>query len=256
MHFCQFFLNLFFLNRIVNERKRSVDSNIREKKQHIRRDHSDEVITNTIREMIADKRFEEEMRITESSLSRQLGVSRTPVRTALKILHSEGLLVKLEGRGYLTKQLSSDAPHQVAETRGVLEGLAAQQLARAGLSALNRDRLNKSIEATGSIINRGLVDDDAIEAFSVANLIFHRTIMRGCDNPFIEDCLQRLKAVPNENTWEVVGSNQVRWSLNRIIVSHSQHLIIKHAIEAGDGARAFNMMREHSGDQTKFQKLF
>ena len=218
--------------------------------------NSEEAIAGSIREMIAGNRFDEEERITESDLSRRLGASRTPVRMALKLLHAEGLLIKLDGRGYCARQFSNDALQQATETRGVLEGLAAQRLAQIGLSALNRERLDKSVEATAAIINRGVADNEAIEAFSVANLIFHRTIMRGNDNPFIEDCLRRLKMVPNGGVGDVMKSGRVNWSLNRIIVSHSQHLIIKTAIEMGDGARAFNMMREHSSAPLEYHALF
>ena len=221
-----------------------------------RQDNSDEAVANAIRDMITDNRFDEQERITESDLSRKLGASRTPVRMALKLLHAEGLLTKLDGRGYRARQFSEEALLQATEVRGVLEGLAAQRLARTGLSSLNRERLDRSGEATAAIITRGIVDKEAIEAFAVANLIFHRTIMQGSDNPFIEDCLRRLKVMPDSGVGEVLGGDRVTWSLNRIIVSHSQHLIIKKAIEAGDGARAFNMMREHSSAPAEYHELF
>ncbi len=221
-----------------------------------RQDNSDEAVANAIRDMITDNRFDEQERITESDLSRKLGASRTPVRMALKLLHAEGLLTKLDGRGYRARQFSEEALLQATEVRGVLEGLAAQRLARTGLSSLNRERLDRSVEATAAIITRGIVDKEAIEAFAVANLIFHRTIMQGSDNPFIEDCLRRLKVMPDSGVGEVLGGDRVTWSLNRIIVSHSQHLIIKKAIEAGDGARAFNMMREHSSAPAEHHELF
>ena len=221
-----------------------------------RHDNSDDAMVETIREMITDNLFGEQERNTESSLSRRLGASRTPVRMALKLLHAEGLLIKLDGRGYRARQFSSDALLHATEVRGVLEGLAAQRLARSGLSSLNRERLDRSVEATASIINRGIIDNEAIEAFAVANLIFHRTIMQGSDNPFIEDCLRRLNVMPDSGVGEVLAGDRVSWSLNRIIVSHSQHLIIKKAIEAGDGARAFNMMREHSSAPVEYHELF
>ena len=221
-----------------------------------RQDNSDEAVANAIRDMITDNRFDEQERITESDLSRKLGASRTPVRMALKLLHAEGLLTKLDGRGYRARQFSEEALLQATEVRGVLEGLAAQRLARTGLSSLNRERLDRSVEATAAIITRGIVDKEAIEAFAVANLIFHRTIMQGSDNPFIEDCLRRLKVMPDSGVGEVLGGDRVTWSLNRIIVSHSQHLIIKKVIEAGDGARAFNMMREHSSAPAEYHELF
>jgi len=218
--------------------------------------HGEEIVADTIRQMLAANRFEAEERITESSLSRQLGVSRTPVRMALKLLHAEGLLTKLEGRGYQPREFGEGALRQATEVRGVLEGLAAERLARTGLSSLNRERLDRSVEATASVISRGIVDDEAIEAFSVANLIFHRTIMQGGDNPFVEDCLRRLRVMPDGGVGEVLGADRVSWSLNRIIVSHSQHLIIKRAIETGDSARAFAMMREHSSAPVEYHELF
>jgi GntR family transcriptional regulator of vanillate catabolism len=221
-----------------------------------RQNNSDEAVADAIREMITDNAFDEHERITESDLSRRLGASRTPVRMALKLLHAEGLLTKLEGRGYQARQFSEEAHLHATEVRGVLEGLAAQRLARIGLSSLNRERLDKSVEATASIIRRGLIDNEAIEAFAVANLIFHRTIMQGSDNPFIEDCLRRLNVMPDSGVGEVLGRDRVSWSLNRIIVSHSQHLIIKKAIEAGDGGRAFAMMREHSSASAEYHELF
>ena len=221
-----------------------------------RADNSDEAVAHAIRDLIIDKAFGEQERITESDLSRRLGASRTPVRMALKLLHAEGLLTKLEGRGYRARQFGNEALLQATKVRGVLEGLAAEHLARSGLSSLNRERLDKSVEATRAIIGRGIIDNEAIEAFAVANLIFHRTIMQGSDNPFIEDCQRRLKVIPDGGVGDVLGSDSVSWSLNRIIISHSQHLIIKKAIESGDGARAFNMMREHSSAPVEYHELF
>ena len=240
----------------VAESETHGDKVLRQAAEMERQDNSDEAVANTIREMITENAFAEHERITESDLSRKLGASRTPVRMALKLLHAEGLLTKLEGRGYRARQFSDEALLQATEVRGVLEGLAAQRLARTGLSALNRERLDKSVEATAAIIGRGIIDNEAIEAFAVANLIFHRTIMQGSDNPFVEDCLRRLKVMPDSGVGEVLGSDRVSWSLNRVIVSHSQHLIIKKAIEAGDGARAFNMMREHSSAPAEYHELF
>lgn len=212
-------------------------------------DNSDESISIAIRKMISNNEFGEHEKITESELGRKLGASRTPVRMALKLLHSEGLLTKSDGRGYLARQFSEESMLHAAEVRGVLEGLAAQRMARSGLSSLNRERLEKSVDATATIINRGIIDKEAIEAFKVANLIFHRTIIQGCDNAFVEDSLRRLQIMLHNDTVEML-------SLNSIIVSHSQHLVIKKSIESGDGGRAFNMMREHVNASTDNQETF
>ena len=72
--------------------------------QGTRQINSEEAVADAIRRMIVESVFDEDERITESSLSRKLGASRTPVRMALKLLHAEGLLIKLEGRGYKATQ--------------------------------------------------------------------------------------------------------------------------------------------------------
>lgn len=221
-----------------------------------RHGHSEEAVAESIRALLAAGHYALEERITESDVSRQLGVSRTPVRVALKILHAEGLLTKRDGRGYHAREFGDDALRQANEVRGVLEALSAEQMARSGLTSLNRERLEKSLEATAAIIANGIVNTGAIEAFRVANLIFHRTIMQGGDNPFIDDCLRRLKVLPESGVGEVLSQDQVTWSLNRIIVSHSQHLIIKTAIETGNPSRAFAMMREHSSTPLEYHKIF
>ena len=220
------------------------------------RPHNEETVANALRDMLGSRHFAAEDRITESDISRQLGVSRTPVRMALKLLHAEGLLIKLEGRGYMPRHFGDNALHDATEVRGVLEALAAERMARTGLSSINRERLEKSLEATAAIVANGVVDDNAIEAFRVANLIFHRTIMQGADNPFIEDCLRRLQIMPDSGIGEVLPSDRVTWSLNRIVISHSQHVIIKTAIEKGDAGRAFAMMREHSSAPAEYHELF
>ena len=221
-----------------------------------RHPNNEDAVADAIRELLSSGQIDMGNRITESDLSRRLGVSRTPVRMALKLLHAEGLLTKLEGRGYLPREFGMDAPRKATEARGVLEALAAEHMTRIGLSSLNRERLEKSLEATAAIIAHDSINDSVIEAFRVANLIFHRTIMQGSDNPFIEDCLRRLNIIPNSGVGEVIAADQVNWSLNRIIVSHSQHLIIKKAIETGDAGRAFSMMREHSSASQEYHELF
>ena len=67
---------------------------------------TDETITEKIRQMLVNGAFDAETTITETNLSRKLGVSRTPVRTALKVLAAEGFLTARDGRGYIARAFS------------------------------------------------------------------------------------------------------------------------------------------------------
>lgn len=217
---------------------------------------SDDRITDILRDMIANGRFEESDKLTESGLSRLLGLSRTPVRAALKVLAAEGVLSKLPGRGYHLRKFSEhDRSHALA-VRAILEALAAERLATIGLDDQNRQRLEKSLTMTETVVRRGILDDESVEAFAVANMIFHRTIMSASGNPFILDCISRLAVLPNAQLGAVHPLAVAHPSMERLAVSHQQHIIIKQAIEKKETGRAFAIMREHIGYSDEYHQLF
>ena len=220
------------------------------------RQNSDQRVIETIREMIAAGQLDAFEKLTESSISRQLGLSRTPVRAALKVLAAEGLLSKLAGRGYQVRRFTEQDHAAALDVRAILEALAAEQLARQGLDAQNKQRLEKSLAMTDTVVRRGLVDDESVEAFSVANLIFHRTIMSAAGNQFIPDCIGRLAVLPDAGLGAVHSLNGKYPTLERLAVSHQQHIIIAQAIERGEEGRAFAMMREHIGGSAQYHQLF
>lgn len=66
-------------------------------------------IYQTVRAMAAAFEFKPEQRINESELSKNLGISRTPLREALNRLVAEGLLTAQEGRGFFLPFARTDA---------------------------------------------------------------------------------------------------------------------------------------------------
>ena len=94
----------------------------------------------SLRRMIAEGVIRPGERITEVATAASLGVSRMPVRTALRALEAEGLVTKLGGRGYAARAITASEIHGAIEVRGVLEGLAARRIAVQGLSSLDEQR--------------------------------------------------------------------------------------------------------------------
>jgi len=92
-------------------------------------------VLSTLRQMIISGELEAGQRIAEIPTADRLGVSRTPVRIAFRALEQEGLLIKLERRGYRVRQVTQGEVAGAIEVRGVLEGLAALQAAERGLTA-------------------------------------------------------------------------------------------------------------------------
>ncbi len=89
-----------------------------------RRTLHDEVVTR-VRDMIIEGELETGSRINESDLGRRLGVSRTPLREALKTLAGEGLIELVPARGALVRRFGLDDVRHMLETIKALEGCAA-----------------------------------------------------------------------------------------------------------------------------------
>ena len=85
-----------------------------------------EQIADRLRDMILDGDYEPGERLQEKELSERFGVSRTPLREALKILSSEGWITHAPNRGATITRLSDDELAETYPLMGALEGLAGE----------------------------------------------------------------------------------------------------------------------------------
>jgi len=83
-------------------------------------------VSEALRDDIQDGRYAPGDRVTELEVAERLGVSRTPVREALRRLESEGLLVSLPWRGVVVAELDRAQVLELYAMREVLEGTAAR----------------------------------------------------------------------------------------------------------------------------------
>ena len=105
-----------------------------------------------LREMILSGKFPPGQRLAEVRIAEMLGVSRTPVRSALATLAREGLVVPGRGlRGFQVRTVTLKEVLDATELRGVLEGVAARQVAEAGASPALFEQLEDSIAASSVI---------------------------------------------------------------------------------------------------------
>jgi len=84
-------------------------------------------VTSRLRNLIVESQIKPGERVPELEISRDLGVSRTPIREALKVLASEGLVELLPLRGAVVKNFSSKDAADMLEVMGLIESFAAQK---------------------------------------------------------------------------------------------------------------------------------
>ncbi len=139
-----------------------------------------ETIADTIAQAIADRNLNPGERIVEVALAERLNVSRVPVREALKILSTQGVLQ--EGRqSYEVPPLNEETTKQVKEARTMLETLLlrdAIQAWRAGEATLD------GLDAALARMQAAAKVKDADE-FRRSDLAFHREISRAAGNEIV-----------------------------------------------------------------------
>ena len=114
--------------------------------------------------------FNQGQRLTEEYLARQLGVSRTPVREALHRLESEGLIKKLETRGFCIPRDSREEMEDLFDIRAALEGYAIRLVCKC-ISDETVAQLNGFIEKAEDALR----SNNTAEIFEY-NTQFHDTI--------------------------------------------------------------------------------
>ncbi|MDY0918629.1 GntR family transcriptional regulator [Pseudomonas viridiflava] len=211
----------------------------------------------SLRKMIASGELAAGERLMEVPTAERFGVSRMPVRMAFRTLEQEGLLVPFGGRGF---QVRSISPHEIAgavEVRGVLEGLAARQMAEIGVSQQARYELETCLVQGDALFAKGFVTEDDLEVYHDLNMRLHRVIVEGSGNPAIADALARNDHLPFASvTALAVDRNDLVREFRRFNFAHMQHHAVVDALINGQSARAEAIMREHANATLRYAEVF
>lgn len=207
----------------------------------------DSRVAQRIRELIVEGVLPPGSRVAEAAIAARLGVSRTPVRSALPALASEGLLEPAGKRGYAVRNFTVEDSFRATEIRCVLEGYAAREL------AAREDRwpiiaaLRETLRDGDAIFAKGFVVKDDENAYADMNREFHDLIVNGAQDPLLSDLIHRVYSVPFVAP-NVVAFNRIPLDeIYPILMSgNHQHHAIVDAIEDGQADLAETLMRGHS----------
>jgi DNA-binding GntR family transcriptional regulator len=192
-----------------------------------------------IREQILTGQLPPGSQIKEEILADLCGVSRTPVRDAIKQLELEYLVRRVSQRTFVCEWSHSDAV-DLFSLRAVLEGYAAGRAAERRTTAI-LDSLRHHHAAIGSALDSetpGATHFD-IESFIIGNRQFHRTIFEAAGSPRLTETMQKLIVQPT------VLRTAFTYAHSDAMQSHYQHADLIDAIEKGDSIWARAVMTAH-----------
>lgn len=160
----------------------------------------------------------------------ELRMSPTPIREALRLLQSEGLVVHHVHRGMAVAKYSPDDAVEIYALRAVLEPMAAGFAAARATPEQTRELRRLHVE-----LGAAVADPNRTDAAEL-NAAWHRAISNASESHYVQEFIARL--------WQAIPVRAV-WLTGRATLSLSQHEAVTRAIEAGHSEAARAAMLEH-----------
>ncbi|MEW6257557.1 MAG: GntR family transcriptional regulator [Pseudomonadota bacterium] len=193
-----------------------------------------------LRQAVLDGVFAPGSRINEVHLSRDLNLSRTPVRAALQMLAGEGLLNHLPNRGFTVREVRLSEIVEAYEMRALAEGLAARLAAEQGLSDATRRTIEEALAAGDRALSDGDAREERRAAYSRTNRMFHHAILDAGGSQLVRDVVRLCQRIPQASAHNVVA-----FDLADVRRRHEEHHAIYAALLDRDVGAAEALMRAH-----------
>ncbi len=170
---------------------------------------------------------------SESAISKQLGISRTPLRTALQQLEKEGLIIRLPQRGFYVYEFKEKDIEELFAIRKAIEGYAVEHIAKTRAEAdLKKARQHLSAQEDAR-------QSDDYSIFIREDRKFHENLVKALDNKRLVMIYSDLR-----QSIELIGLKRFKMNSQRN-QSISEHKAIMKAIENGDPLAAREAVYNH-----------
>ncbi len=167
-------------------------------------------------------------RLVEEELTREFGISRTPVRDALRRLEGEELIEPLPKRGFQVRQLDNEAVNELYNCRTRIELLALES----AIKRLSPDELHA--------LKRELQEDNSLETSLAVDEKFHFLIARCCDNRYLRQILEKLIR-------QTAPFRAHRNYSTRVEELNAERITVLNSLLAGDYESAARLLEQHIG---------
>lgn len=187
-----------------------------------------------IKGLILEREVRPGQQLVEAKLAERLGMSRTPIRAALSRLEQEGLVATVAGKGAFVEIISPMDVAEIYSIREVIEGLAAQILAR------------RITQREAAVLQELAIKADDPAATISDDLAFHSAIIEMCDSPRIKTvvdslCLHAL--IYDERTGKLKCNGDIPIAGEEWVPD--AHRTLAKKITSGDPSEAEEAARRH-----------
>lgn len=189
-------------------------------------------VTTKLRELILKGEFKMGERLMQEEWAQKLGVSRMPLREALRQLEVEGLVRIEPRRGAVVTPVSTEDIEEIYQLRALLEGEAVVK----SLPFLDEE----TIQELETIYNKMLqlkADETDMEAYMKLNTEFHRIIREGCPWRRIQGFIETL--------WKGIPPYTPSLLANHLPESHKEHGLMLQYIQEKDAEKLKQVTIKH-----------
>lgn len=172
--------------------------------------------------------------ISENALAGQLGMSRTPMRSAFQRLASEGWLTLYPKRGAVVTPVTATEKREVLEARVAIEAHAVASMPDNARKALQIELIEIAESQSVAVIERSLTD------FSELDVRFHRAIVAAAGNSVILGFYDSLR----ERQRRMVESSVHASAHSTEAIGH-EHLELAEAVARGEAERFTTLLLTH-----------
>ena len=198
-----------------------------------------DVVFKSIRDAILSGSLKAGERLMEKNLADKLGVSRTPIREALRKLEIEGFIEMVPRKGAIVKEVTPTEIADVLEIRAALEALAAK------IACSKSDEQLKENLATAKEEFKLAAKDNNVDQMAAKDVAFHDIIYSATGNEKLIHILNNLR--------EQIYRYRLIYLYDKNYIGNiiEEHEKISSAIIAGDAAAAEELSRNHIYNQQK-----
>ena len=199
-----------------------------------------DVVFNTLRDAILTGKLVPGERLMENHLAEKLGVSRTPVREALRMLELENLVELVPRKGAQVLDMSEKDITNILEVRSALEGLATSLACK----KMTKEEL-KQLKSMEVDLEKAVADND-VEHFVDIDEDFHDLIFAATENDKLISIFRNLRIQLYRYRMAQAKNNETSMST---IVAHHRSII--RAIENHDAEEGASIAQGHIKYQTE-----